>query len=212
MKLLHVIATPRGDQSSTLRVSGALLELLRAQHADLQVDTIDLYRHDLPAVAGDNIEAKYSLMIGRPIDKNHLESWAQIESLIEHFRSADLYVISAPMWNLGVPYALKYYIDCIVQPGYLFRYDDLGQVVPLVHGKKLICVTSRGGDYGPGSGRAAYDFQEPYLRAIFGLIGVTDVEFINAQPMDVTPELREAAISAAIAAARDRVLLPGAAG
>jgi FMN-dependent NADH-azoreductase len=103
VKLLHVIATPRGDQSSTLRVSEALLETLRAQHADLSVDTMDLYRQDLPAVAGDNIEAKYSLMIGPPIDKNHLESWAQTESLIEHFLSADIYVISVPMWNLSVP-------------------------------------------------------------------------------------------------------------
>jgi FMN-dependent NADH-azoreductase len=106
-------------------------------------------------------------------------------------------------------YALKYYIDCIVQPGYLFRYDDRGQVVPLVHGKKLICVTSRGGDYGPASGRGAYDFQEPYLRAIFGLIGVTDIQFISAQPMDVAPDLREAALSAAIATARNLAPRPG---
>jgi FMN-dependent NADH-azoreductase len=47
----------------------------------------------------------------------------------------------------------------------------------------------------------AYDFQEPYLRAIFGLTGITDIDFINAEPMDVTADLRELAISAAVAAA-----------
>lgn len=203
VKLLHVVATPRGEQSSTLRVSAAFVESLRAQHADMTVDVVDLYNHDLPAVAGDNIKAKYTLMIGQPIDRNHVESWSQIESLIEHFLSADAYLISTPMWNLSIPYALKYYIDCIIQPGYVFRYDEIGQVVPLVHGKRMICVTSRGGDYAPASPMHAYDFQEPYLRAIFGFIGITDVEFINAEPMDIAPDMREAAVSVAIEAARN---------
>ncbi len=201
MKLLHVIATPRGEESGTLRVSRAFLASLQGQDSDLAVDVVDLYGCDLPAVAGDNIKAKYTLMVGRPIDKNHVESWRRIEALIAHFLSADVYLITAPMWNLSVPYALKYYIDCLVQPGYLFRYDETGQVVPLVHGKKMICVTSRGGDYSAASPMRAFDFQEPYLRAIFGLTGITDIEFINAEPMDVTAELREGAISAAVATA-----------
>jgi FMN-dependent NADH-azoreductase len=201
MKLLHVIATPRGEESGTLRVSRAFLECLRGQDGDLATDVVDLYDCDLPAVAGDNVKAKYTLMLGQPIDKNHAESWRRIEELIAHFLSADVYLITTPMWNLSIPYALKYYIDCLVQPGYLFRYDETGHVVPLVHGKKMICVTSRGGDYSPASPMRAFDFQEPYLRAIFGLTGITDIEFINAEPMDVAADLREVAISAAVAAA-----------
>jgi FMN-dependent NADH-azoreductase len=95
-------------------VSQAFLEALHANDDDLTVDVVDLYNHDLPAVAGDNIKAKYTLMIGQPIDKNHVDSWRQIEALIEHFLSADAYLISTPMWNLSIPYALKYYIDCII--------------------------------------------------------------------------------------------------
>jgi FMN-dependent NADH-azoreductase len=113
------------------------------------------------------------------------------------------------MWNLSIPYALKYYIDCIVQPGYLFRYDEFGQVVPLVRGKKMVCVSSRGGDYSPGGHRHAFDFQEPYLRAIFGFVGVTDLEFLNIQPMDITPDIRNAAIAAAITQARNLAGSPG---
>jgi FMN-dependent NADH-azoreductase len=97
---------------------------------------------------------------------------------------------------------LKYYIDSIIQPGYLFKYTDQGQPVGLVCGKKMICVTSRGGDYSKKSPFHAYDFQEPYLRAIFGFVGITDMYFINAQPMDITPQLRESAIAAAIEDAR----------
>jgi FMN-dependent NADH-azoreductase len=201
MKVLHIVATPRGDQSNTLRVSEAFLNSLQAQRDDVTVDVVDLFDYDLPAIAGDNIEAKYTLMFGRPIDKGHEQSWQQIESLIARFLAADAYVVTVPMWNLSIPYTLKYYIDCIVQPGYLFRYDEAGQVVPMVHGKKMLCVTSHGGDYSPGGPMAAYNFLEPYLRAIFGFVGVYDIEFISAQPMDVTPDLREAAVGAATSVA-----------
>ncbi|SDJ05227.1 FMN-dependent NADH-azoreductase [Frankineae bacterium MT45] len=186
MKLLHIIASPRGENSTSVQVADAFLEGLQ-ERGEVELDVIDLYNHELPAVAGENIEVKYTLMVGQPIDRAHIESWRQIEALIAHFLSADAYLISAPMWNLSIPYALKYYIDCIVQPGYAFRYDDFGQLVPLVLGKKMLCVTSRGGDYSPGGYLNTLDFQEPYLRSIFGLIGITDLTFINAEGMDMPP-------------------------
>jgi hypothetical protein len=96
------------------------------------------------------------------------------------------------MWNFGIPYALKYDIDCIVQPGYVFQYNESGIPVPMVHGKKMVCVTARGGDYSATTGMHVLDFQEPYLKSIFGFIGITDTEFITVQPTDV-PSLREAA-------------------
>ena len=205
MKLIHVVATPRAQESNTIQVANSFLESLQAQHPDLHVDVIDLFTQDLPSVAGDNIETKYTLMVGQPIDKRHKESWEQIEGLIKHFLSADIYLISTPMWNFSIPYALKYYIDSIIQPGYLYKYNEQGQPVGLVHGKKMICITSRGGDYSEKSPFHTYDFQEPYLRAIFGFVGITDIHFINAQPMDITPELRAAALTTAIEEARSLV-------
>ena len=137
-------------------------------------------------------------MVGQPISKEHAESWAQIERAIEHFLSADAYLIASPMWNFSIPYALKYYIDCIVQPGYVFRYNELGQALPMVHGKRMVVAAARGGDYSPGSAYHPYDFQEPYLRAIFGFIGITDIEFITAQPTDAGIELRDQAVAGAL--------------
>jgi FMN-dependent NADH-azoreductase len=202
MKLLHIIATPRAHESNTMKIASAFVESLHVRYGDLQVDAVDLFHEDLPAVIGANIETKYTLMVGQPIDKRHKESWERIERLIEHFLSADVYLISSPMWNFSIPYALKYYVDCIVQPGYLFKYNEQGQPLGLVHGKKMVCVTSRGGNYSQMSPLYRYDFQEPYLRAIFGFIGITDMHFINAQPMDITLELRHAAIASAVAEAR----------
>jgi FMN-dependent NADH-azoreductase len=202
MKLLHIIASPRNDSSNTLRVASALLDTLAESVPDLTVDTIDLFVADLPAVAGDNIEAKYTLMVGQPIDKHQADSWHQIEREITHFLSADAYVISAPMWNFSIPYALKYYIDCIVQPGYLFRYDETGTPLPLVHGKKMVVVSSSGGDYSDESPLHDYNFNEPYLRAIFGFVGIYDITFVTGQAMDVSQPIREAGLGRAIEQAR----------
>jgi FMN-dependent NADH-azoreductase len=202
MKLLHIVATPRGDGSNTLPVAHAFLTSLREACPRLSVHQVDLYQHDLPAIAGTNIDVKYTLMLGQPIDPRHADSWREIERLIEEFISADIYLVTTPMWNFSVPYALKYYIDCIVQPGYVYRYDEVGTPVPLVLGKRMVCITSRGGDYGEGSPFRPYDFQEPYLRAIFGFIGITDITFVNAQPMDITPALRQSALERATEEAR----------
>jgi FMN-dependent NADH-azoreductase len=200
-RLLHIVCTPRGFASNTGRISNVLLEALQEQNDDLHVTTLDLFSADLPAVAGTNIKTKYALMTGQAIDEAQRISWNEIERTIEGFLAADIYLLTVPMWNFGIPYALKYYIDAIVQPGYLFKYDEVGQPVPLVHGRKMICVTSRGGDYsGP---MKAYDFVESYLRAIFGFVGITDIQFFNAQPMDVSRDLRTAAIRKVIAEVRD---------
>ena len=200
MQLLHIIATPRVATSHTLRISDRFVQRLEDEIPGLRVETLDLFDADLPAVAGDNIETKYTLMMGGPIDRRHAESWQQIERLVERFQAADIILISAPMWNFSIPYALKYYIDAIVQPGYLFGYDAAGVPIGLCHGKTLVCITTRGADYSAGPMRA-YDHQESYLRAIFGFVGVTDQHFIHAQPMDFTPQLRESAVAEGISAA-----------
>lgn len=203
MKLLHIVASPRGQQSRSLKLAEAFLDQLHLEQGHVDVEVVDLYRQDLPAVAGDNIESKYSLMVGQRLDKNHAESWRRIELLIEQFTAADVYLISVPMWNLSIPYALKYYIDCLVQPGYVFRFDETGQAIPMVLGRKMVCVSARGGDYRPGTPMHSYDFQEPYLRAIFGFIGITDITFINADMMDLPSEISGPALAAALEAARD---------
>lgn len=197
MRLLHIISTPRGLASNTVRVSNVLLEELHEKYDELSVRTLDLFTADLPSVAGRNIESKYMLMTGQALDESSQASWRNIEKNIEQFLDADVYLLTVPMWNFGIPYALKYYIDAIVQPGYLFRYDEEGRAQGLVKGKRMVCVTSRGGDYSSGP-LQAYDFVENYLRTIFGFVGITDITFFNAQPMDVSLEARKAAIKKAM--------------
>ena len=103
MKVLHVTATPRGEKSRARQLALGFIDALSESRPDVVVETLDTFEHSLPAVAGDNINAKYSLMAGQALDDRHAASWRAIEALIEQFLSADAYVVSCPMWNLGVP-------------------------------------------------------------------------------------------------------------
>ena len=182
-KLLHIIATPRKEESRTLLVSEVFLKAFTERHTDWVVEELDLSKEQLPSLTVKRVDGKYVLLGGKDLYGELKEAWQEIIAHIERFMSADAYLISTPMWNFSIPYNLKHYIDIILQPKYLFRYTPSG-VEGLVKNKKMVVITSRGGDYSQASPVHNFDFQEPYLRAVFGFVGVTDMTFIIAQPMD----------------------------
>jgi len=182
-KLLHIIATPRAGESMTLKVSETFLDSFKKKYPDSKIDTLDITREKLPPLTVKAVNGKYVLLGGGNLTGELKLVWGDIVKHIERFLSADGYLLSVPMWNFSVPYYLKHYIDVIVQPRYLFRYTENGPE-GLVKNKKMVIITSRGGDYGPDSPERSYDNQEPYLRTVFGFVGLTDITFINAQPMN----------------------------
>jgi FMN-dependent NADH-azoreductase len=199
-RLLHIIATPREDESRTLQVTEAFLKTFKEKHPDWVIDVLDLAKEELPSLSMKQVSGKYILLGGKDLFGRYKEAWAEILQHIERFKTADLFLISTPMWNFSIPYMLKHYIDLIVQPKYLFHYKEGGGTEGLVQGKKMVVITSRGGQYtGETKG---FDFQEPYLRTIFGFVGITDIDFINAQPMDMGKELQKEKIGEAAEAAK----------
>ena len=144
---------------------------------------LDLFKDTIPPLTLKTVSGKYVLLGGKDLSGELKEAWRDIERHITRFLSADAYLISTPMWNFSIPYVLKHYIDVIVQPRYLFRYTDKGPE-GLAKNKKMAIITSRGGDYSAESPARAFDYQEPYLKTVFNLVGITDIVFINAQPMD----------------------------
>lgn len=201
-KLLHIIATPRSQESRTLQVSAVFLESFRKKYPQCQVDELNVTTELFPPLTVKIISGKYALLSGGELAEELKDAWKNIEYHINRFLSADGYLVSTPMWNFSIPYSLKHYIDIIIQPKYLFRYTDKG-VEGLVKNKKMAVIASRGGDYSEASPFHAYDFQEPYLRAVFGFVGITDITFVNAQPMDALgPEVQKEKIEAAKALAR----------
>ena len=194
-KLLHIVATPREDESRTLQVSEVFLDAFLPKHSDYVFEELTLAKASLPSLSQKRVDGKYLLLEGENLFGGIKESWEEILRFIEQFLSADLYLISTPMWNFHIPYMLKHYIDLIVQPKYLFRYTKTG-VEGLAKNKKMVVITSRGGTYETEATKGL-DFQEPYLRAIFGFVGIQDISFINAQPMDQGSERRNKAIAQA---------------
>jgi FMN-dependent NADH-azoreductase len=98
---------------------------------------------------------------------------------VDEFLSADRYIFGVPMHNFNVPSTFKAYIDQIVRPGRTFAMGPNGYE-GLVKDRKALFITASGGSYTTGSPTAALNFQEPYLRAIFGFIGLVDLQFITA--------------------------------
>lgn len=100
------------------------------------------------------------------------------------------------MWNFGVPYKLKHYIDVLVQPVLTFSFTPAEGYTGLVTGKPVVAVYARGGAYGAGTGTEGYDKQSDYLRHVLGFIGFTDVKQIFVEPTLAGPNAKEAAIAA----------------
>ena len=188
-RLLHIIATPREEESRTLQVSEAFLESFQDSHRDWVIDELDLSKEELPSLSMKSVSGKYVLLSGKDLYGTMKETWGEIIQHIDRFKTADRFLVSSPMWNFGIPYMLKHYIDLVVQPKYLFHYREDGSVEGLVKDKKMVVITSRGGNYeGKNKG---LDHEESYLRTIFNFVGIQDIEFINAQPMDMGAEVRE---------------------
>ncbi len=187
--LLHIIASPRGEESNTLNVSNVFLEMFRKKHADWLVDEIDLTVEKLPSLTAKRVDGKYVLLGGKDLSGNIKDSWHEIIPHIERFTSADAYLISTPMWNFSIPYTLKHYIDIIMQPKYLFLYTSKGPE-GLLKNKKMVVISSSGGEYVSEAARKA-DFLEPYLRFAFGFVGITDMTFIKAEPMGMGEEMQK---------------------
>lgn len=188
-RVLYIKASPRGGLSQSAAIASVFLEELRLRDAGVAVDELDLSREILPEFDGDRAEAKMALILGRNQSGHERTAWDAVVETVERFRRADVYVLAVPMWNGGIPYRLKQYIDLIHQPGLLFKLDPSTGYRGLLEGKKaVLCLTS--GAYGPSRPSPAFgaDHHGAYLRFWLNQAGVTDQREIRFQPTIVTPD------------------------
>ena len=165
-------------------------------------DALDLAQERIPDFDGNKVAAKLDVIAGQEHDERQKTAWDGITGVAGRFISADRYVIATPMWNGGIPYRLKQYIDVIHQPGLLWRLDpQTGYHGLLKNRKAVLALTS--GAYGPSMPSPAFgiDHHSTYLRAWLNQAGVTDIEELRFQPtlLNVDPE---GSFKAAVAAAR----------
>ncbi len=173
-RLIYVESSPRKKRSASIAVANHFLEEYRKTHPQDEVVTIDLWKKDLPPFDGDTIDAKYAIMHGKEKTQEQVNAWKKVEALIAEFKSGDKYLFSLPMWNFGIPYKLKHYIDILVQPTYAFNVSEKGYE-GLIKGKKCQLIYARGGEYGS---EESVDFQKRYMQTILGFIGFQDFQSI----------------------------------
>jgi FMN-dependent NADH-azoreductase len=197
MNLLHIDASILGNNSVSRKVSAAVAHRLGEAVPGLTVTYRDLAATPLPHLSGDNLAAVRGAVPESPaLQADLLAS----QKVLEEFLAADIVVIGAPMYNFTIPSQLKTWIDRILVAGKTFRYSEQGPQ-GVAGDKRVIIAISRGGFYGPGTPAAAAEHLEIYLRTVFGFIGVTDLEFIAAEGVNIGPEQREKALSGAFQAA-----------
>ena len=182
MKLLHLDASALGSHSVSRGLTAAIVAEITRNTPHTEV----IY-HDLVA--------------------NPLAHWApvadaadplavQASQMVEEFLAADVVVIGAPMYNFSIPSQLKAWIDRITVAGKTFRYSSSGPE-GLAGGKRVIIASSRGGIYSEGSAAQPMDFQETYLRALFGFLGISDVEFVRAEGVNFSDNHKVEALKSA---------------
>ena len=187
-KLLHVIASPRKAESKSVAVAVARIQTLRHAHPDLKVDTLDLWREQLPEFDGDKAAAKMTFFGVGELEGEKKTAWDEIVQVTQRFINADYYLFSVPMWNGGIPYRLKLYIDIVTQPGLLFGFDPATGYQGLLKNKTATVVYTSG-VYTPGIPPAfGLDFQSTYLNWWLNFIGVSDIESIRFQPTLLTAD------------------------
>jgi len=205
-KLLHIQASPRVKSYST-RVAKAFLDSYRQARPDDRIETLDLFQADIPSFHAPQAKAKYAVAAGQTPRDEAETAWQPVIQTINHFKGFDKYVLSSPMWNFGIPYRLKQYIDVIVQPSLTVAYSPEKGYTGLVTERPLMLILARGGAYQAGNPCETFDFQETYLRSIFGFIGFTDIQAVYIQgTMQNKPEQVEADTRRAIAEASDAAM------
>jgi FMN-dependent NADH-azoreductase len=202
--MLHILASPRAESYST-RVAKAFVDSYLQSSESHRVETLDLFGADLPSFCAPQAKAKYAVMTGQLPRDEAEAAWAPVVKTIEHFKRFDAYVVSCPMWNFSIPYRLKQYLDVIVQPSLTVSFSPDKGFSGMVVGRPLMLILASGGAYQSGNPCETFDFQETYLRGIFGFIGFTDIRAIHIQgTMQSNAEQTAAkAVAEAVAAAKD---------
>lgn len=180
-QILIIEVSPRGKASASRSVTETLAARLSGLYPSARIVRRDLATEHLPHLDGVTLQA---ISTKDPTEAEALREAARhSDRLIEELQDSDLLVIATPMWNFGVPSALKAWIDLVVRQGKTFRYTD-GGVEGLAKGKKAILIVASGGVFTEGPW-TAWDFVEPYLRQILGFIGIADVQTVRAEGMNL---------------------------
>ena len=193
MNILNVISSPRGDQSVSIKLANGIIEQLQDANPGSTVTTRDLATHPFPHLEAAKLQSLFTPAPDRTPEQR--EAAKHSDDAIAEVMAADVIVIGAPLYNFSIPSVLKAWIDHIARAGITFKYVD-GKPQGLVTGKKVYVAMSSGGIYSDGPA-AGYDFVAPYLKAVLGFLGMTDVTVVRAEGIAI-PGVQDKALEKAL--------------
>lgn len=179
--LLHLDASPRGARSHSRQLGQEFLAAWRAAHPQGQAVVRDVGHEPPPFVTEAWVEGAFAPAEGHSPAAR--EAIAVSNRYVDELLAADQLVITTPIYNLSLPAALKAWIDQIVRVGRTFTKGATG-FEGLAKNKRALIIVASGSDFRPNTPGGAYNFLEPYLRAVLGFIGITDVQFVYAHSLN----------------------------
>jgi len=175
--LLHIDSSPLYGRSVSRQLTKAFVTQWRSSHPGGTVIDRDLNATALSPITSEWVGSAYTPADARTLQQKELLALSDI--LLAELERADEYLFGVPMHNFGVPAVLKLWIDQIARVGRTFTYAD-GAPRGLITGKKATFLIATGGIYDAQTQMASFNFVEPYLRSVFGFLGVTDSSFLTA--------------------------------
>ncbi|ATG74039.1 FMN-dependent NADH-azoreductase [Zobellella denitrificans] len=184
-KTLVLKSSILGEYSQSAKLIDYMIERAGAERVQIR----DLAAEPLPMLDGAGAMA---LRGGDQLSEQQQALLALSDGLVEELQAADTLIIAAPMYNFHIPVQLKAWIDLVCRAGVTFRYTELGPE-GLVKGKKAVVVTTRGGMHKD----SPTDLITPYLRTVLGFIGITEVEFVYAEALNMGEDAQKAGLDQA---------------
>jgi FMN-dependent NADH-azoreductase len=203
--LLHIEASPRKTRSHSSAVGRAFVDAYRDLHGPSAVATLDLWAGALPPLDEALIDARFAVLKGAGFTQAQHAAWMRALEFGEAFKRAERLLFTVPMWNRGIPYVLKHYIDLITQPGVLFERTAAGYR-PLGPDRPAVVIYASGSDFSAGSALEPFDYQKPYFNNWLKFVGVSRIEQIVLAPTvgddHLVHQSRAAALRRAVELAR----------
>jgi FMN-dependent NADH-azoreductase len=183
-RLLHISASPRGTASESLRIADVFLDAYRAAHPDAEIETWDLWDGSLPEFGPAAAGAKMTIFSGATPEGEEAAAWNAALASFARFDAADHLLFSVPMWNAGIPYILKQFIDVVSQPGTVFGVDTVTGYEHLLAGRgKRAATIYTSAVYAPHLGpNFGADFQSTYFNDWLRWTGIDDIAEIHYHP------------------------------
>jgi FMN-dependent NADH-azoreductase len=192
-KILHIISSPRGEASFSIKLGNAIIQKIKIDYPGSTVTEINLAKKEFPHLQQTHINSFFTPAESR--SPEDIEAVQVSDDAIQEIMDADILVIGAPLYNFSIHSSLKAWLDHIARAGVTFKYDENG-VTGLVTEKKVYIAMSSGGIYSEGP-MQSYDFVVPYLKTVLGFLGMTDVTIIRVEGTSI-PEIKDLALDKAI--------------